>query len=239
MWLAVLILSFVSGVGSPARAGYNAANDFSPTVNPNGVWSYGWSSTLGSPFIADVVHQNFSSLDFWAGGIPSSLTPGAFPDFYHNGTSGTIDFGGTVLVAPNQLVLHPGPDGEYADLRFTTPTAGTFLLSSTFMGADSFGTTTDVHILLDGTSIFDGLINGTGATTAQNFIQSLSLKAGDTLDFVVGYGTNKNFYNDSTALSVNLSNGTVPEPSSLVLMGVGGLTWLGVRRWRTRTVARS
>jgi hypothetical protein len=37
---------------------FNAAADFSATKNPNGVWSYGWSPTLGGTFVLDADHQN-------------------------------------------------------------------------------------------------------------------------------------------------------------------------------------
>ena len=58
-----------------ARAGivYDAAADFSPTNNPNGVWSYGWSSSLGSTFNLDVSSTTVDGLDFWEGPISEAI----------------------------------------------------------------------------------------------------------------------------------------------------------------------
>jgi hypothetical protein len=62
----------------------------------------------------------------------------------------------------------------------------------------------------------DGAINGTGVL--QSFSQTLTLAAGDRVDFAVGTGGN-GFLNDSTGLSAVIS--AVPEPSSYALMLVG------------------
>ena len=100
-------------------------------------------------------------------------------------------------------------------------------LSSSFLGIDTHGTTTDVHILLNGNSIFSGLINGYGSQA--DFSESLSLVAGDKLDFMVGFGSNFNFSFDSTGLSATLSTQSVPEPCSLALLGTGFMVLLAVR----------
>lgn len=214
--LAVLCL------GAPARAGFfNAADDFSPTNNPNGVWSYGYSTSLGSSFIL-YTHNGILNNP---GGSPNGLDSWNFniglnnPVVFHNGTSGALGINGTATAQAGQLGLHPGPDGEYSIVRFTSPTTEAYSLSAAFSGLDFHGpTTTDVHILLNGSSIFDGNINAFGAGPA--FSQILNLHAGDTVDFEVGFGSNKNYSFDSTGLSATLST-AVPEPGSFALAGIG------------------
>ena len=44
---------------------------FSPTDNPNGLWSYGWTQTFGSTFTLDTNHFNYRGLDEWCPSISS------------------------------------------------------------------------------------------------------------------------------------------------------------------------
>ncbi len=44
--VGIVALCLLNAEAARASAIYDAAADFSPTNNPNGVWSYGWSQTL-------------------------------------------------------------------------------------------------------------------------------------------------------------------------------------------------
>jgi hypothetical protein len=213
-----------------ARAGgiYDVAADFSPTDNPNGVWSYGWSAALGSAFVADTTTANVSGLDFWEGPVTAAYGLG-FPLVDHNGTANPITLNGTALFEPGQLAMHPGPDGQYSVICFMAPTAGTYQVAGAFTGLDFVGpTTTDVHVLVDGMSVFDGLVDG--YQTGPSFGATLTLRAGDTVDFAVGYGTNGNYLYDTTGLTATLSS--VPEPSTMILALIGSLALAGAARRR-------
>jgi hypothetical protein len=72
--------------------------------------------------------------------------------------------GGFVPYLPGGLHEFPAPSGAYSVVRFTTPADGLYALSTTFEGSDVRGATTDVHVLLDNVSIFDGNVNGFGPT---------------------------------------------------------------------------
>jgi len=159
----LFVVSLIGSLAAPstARAGFDAAADFSPTSNPNGVWSYGWTQALGSSFIADAIHESEAGLDFWEGSIANGATPGSFPLVVHNGTANTIITAGTVSVAPGQLALHPGPDNEYSVLRWTAPRNDAVSIRSVFDGFDFVGpTSTDVHVLHNGSSLFDDDVHG-------------------------------------------------------------------------------
>jgi len=132
----------------------DVAGDFSPSNNPNGVWHYGWSTTLGSPFAISTDPGVRDGIDLWGG----DLEPFGNPAEYHNGTSSVVVLGTTAVFDPGQFALHPGPDGEYAVVRYVAPEAGAASIESLFTGMDIFGTTTDVHVVFNGTALFDGVV---------------------------------------------------------------------------------
>ena len=106
---------------------------------------------------------------------------------------------------PRALGMHPGPGGEYAVLRFTAPAYGTYKVSGQFYALDDndTGTTTDVWILRNDEKAgsFSGKVDYYGGTKSASFTsKDFQLKKGDTLDFEVGYGANKNYFYDSTGL---------------------------------------
>ena len=93
--------------------------------------------------------------------------------------------------------MHPGPNDEKQIVRWTAPSSGAYTIKSTFTRMHTGDT--DVHILMNGTSIFSK------AVTARNKIAAFSkaltsIKTGDTIDFVVGFGSDRNYFSDSTRL---------------------------------------
>lgn len=110
-------------------------------------------------------------------------------------------------------------------------------MSATFEGRETepVPTTTDVHILLNGTSLVSGYVNGFGPTSDLTFSVPLNLNAGDHIDFAVGFGSNGNFLGDTTGLDATISS--VPEPSGLVLLLFGSGALALVRRRRNDQAA--
>lgn len=184
------------------RAGtYDIAADFSTNSNPNGVWSYGYATVLGGNLIL-YTDTSFStpSVIGWRNNI-SLGTPAVF----YNRTANTTTIGdGTPNLGPHQACFHPGPN-EYSIYRFTAPAAGNYQLQAAFVGADVGGTTTDVHVLLNDSSIFDGSVNGFGPGTGPSFSTNLMLQANDRIDFEVGNGNN-GYFNDSTGIQATLTS---------------------------------
>jgi hypothetical protein len=193
---------------------YDAAADFSPTNNPNGVWSYGQSATLTSPFVlytSTAPNTGIPELDYWSAGSAGTF---ALPAVFHNGT-GQVVINETITMQPGQLAFHPGPADQFSVVRFTSPSDGIFSLATIFSPVDSLAKT-DVHILLNNVPLFAGTVD----RASTSFDANLNLHAGDELDFKVGFGSNGNFLNDSTGLSARIS-ATVPEPDGLVTFGIG------------------
>ena len=201
---------------------FDPALDFSATDNPNGVWSYGWSIALGTEFNRDTEFGAFAlqsidypGLDYWA---RSNVT---LPIVMHNGTPESISVtrGGPSLVfTPGELSLHPGLDNSYSVLRWTAPNSGDFEVKSVFEGLEPLGATTDVHVLINGISIYDGFVNGYGDNTQQPFLGAFTLAAGATVDFAVGAGGN-GYIADSTALIATIA--AIPIPGAFWLFGAG------------------
>jgi hypothetical protein len=192
-----------------ATSTFNPAADFSPTANPNGVWSYGWSTDLGSSFMLDAVRGDtifeVSGYHWWAGEKATDAEPGHFPLVSHNSTGTLLNFGGSIIVPAGQLTLHPGPDGEYAIVRFTAQVAGSYTITAAFLRLDvGCGTTTDVHVLVNNRSVFDSVVDNSCADTSMQAIETLA--PGDTIDFAVGFGPGS-YFCDTTGLNATITIG--------------------------------
>ena len=180
------------------RVQYDAVKDFSITANPNGVWTYGWTSSLGSPLTPYTVTDTITipGISAWlAAGIYS-----ANPPYVAHNDAGVLICAG-FCVPPIDLHLHPGPNGEYSVVRWTAPSSGTIGIQGVFEGLDPGGpTSTDVHVLHNSSrSLLRGPINSYRQPLAFSGIL-LRVVAGDTIDFAVGFGNNGTHYYDSTGI---------------------------------------
>ncbi len=212
---------------------YDAAMDFSLNSNPNGVWSYGYSTMLGGAFVSDDENvQDSNGLFIWRN---ASLDPNG-PNFAFNPTASPIIIddtatGGTdhMVWNPYQLSMTEGSGGEYCVLRFSPPESGEYQVQGAFSSVDKYyGAKTDVHVLLNGTSFFDSVVYGIDSVTG--FDQTLQVNAGDTVDFAVGLG-DYGWGWDTTGLSATIT--TVPEPSVLGLLPAGLLV-IYLRHYRRK-----
>ena len=191
---------------------YNAATDFSLSANPAGPWSYGYEDQLGGPLhLYDgptAGWRDAPGLDAW-----TSDALGVDPNISHNRTASELSFlGDTIHVPANGLTIHPGPSGEPTVLRWTAPAPGRYQVTAAFQGNDQAGPTTDVHVLHNGTSLFSGEVKAFGA--GPSFTRAVTVAAGDTLDFAAGYGSNGNYFFDSTGVAATIT--ALPEPVGVV-----------------------
>lgn len=110
---------------------------------------------------------------------------------------------------PGRLAFHPGPKGEYSVVRWTAPEAGEYALAAKFLAIDQ-NTTTDVHVLHAARPVWDGWIRLHDQGKEASYDGKLAVAAGETLDFVVGWG-NGTHVCDSTGLEVRITgpSGTV------------------------------
>ena len=114
--------------------------------------------------------------------------------------------------APKQMAMHPGPKGEYSAVRWTASAAGTYDITAEFTGTGS-SSTTDVHVLLNGKSVFSGISSKPGIRATHAGKASVAI--GDVVMFVVGMGTN-GYGGDTTSLTATIKaeGGRVLDPAA-------------------------
>lgn len=200
--VAILLPTIVS-IRAQAQT-YDCVKDFSIASNPTGVWSYGWTPTLGGAFTLYTVTDTTSvpGMSAW---LDSGTYPSDPPYVDHNDTTGTICFE-TFCVPPRYLHLHPGANGQYTVVRWTAPSAGTYEIRGSFVGLDGAGpTTTDVHVLVNSEfPLFSGNIASYGSPLP--FLRKVPIRsAGVTIDFAVGYGSDKSNGFDSTGSNCRIT----------------------------------
>jgi hypothetical protein len=168
---------------------YSAAHDFSARLNPNAVWSYGFTTSVPGPFTLYSVSGTtfFSGEVGWFGPIPSTTAPG-FPLVVAQPN-----------VIPDVLDMGPGPS-SYTVVRWTAPSRGRWDVVGQFFGTGL--TTGDVHVLRNGTSVFGSPLNGSQITP---FSLVMDVTGGDTIDFAAGPGPDGNNDFDSTGFNVTIT----------------------------------
>ena len=149
---------------------------------------------------------------------------------FHNGTAQNYQGGdhpGTGI-GPGVLAIEAG-SSVYGVTRFTAASAGLYNINTTFFGITI--DTSQVLVVLDGTALYSGNHSGHGAGNQLSFASQVSLSRGDTIDFVVGPGSNGNAY-DYVGLNATIPPRAVPEPASIVLLGSGASAILYILRRR-------
>ena len=186
---------------------YDVVKDFSISMNPNGQWSYGYSSSGEAvDFIACTSMKAEEKVATWRGNKNSD---DGSPSIAHNKDNQPFHFR-SMTFPPDCLNLHPGPKGHRAIVRFTVPRRGKYTVQGAFKALDR--TTTDPHVLVNGaeTVTIKPINNG---NPREDFSFTQRFKNGDTIDFAVGDGGNGNEC-DSTGLTLTVTPvGAIITPS--------------------------
>jgi hypothetical protein len=197
------------GLNSAMGEVYDATTEITQTSNPSGVWTYGSQTSLNDPgsftLLTAQPDSGAPELIQWRGPIPGvsiSGLGGTYPIILHNTSDQTVQFN-TAVFRPNELDLHAGPDGEYAIVRFIAPRAGQYTVSATFDAEDVTPNETDGHVLVNGIDVFSGTISA--AVTASYNSPTITLAAGDTVDFAVGVGSDGDYHYGTTGLIASVT----------------------------------
>lgn len=211
---------------------YNLSDDFSTISNPNGPWQYGWVSTIGGSLTLfdEVLYPSYGG-DRWNDSTISNTY--WIPQVWKNNSTETLFY----WVAPGDVMLHPGPSGELATVRFTAPVDGTYSLSGHFNSYNRAYMTKYVY----SSSTLGLLLSETNSWYNDFSIPDLAMQAGSFLDFVVGPTLWNSIAGGDTILSLNITGSfdnpnppvATPEPGTLMLLGIGFLGLASVRRIRT------
>jgi hypothetical protein len=229
-----LALFLLMGAPPVAATTWNVTADFPGTVfpgtapNPNGVWSYGYETSLGgtfSPFTTGNYDSNLNNSPYWNTGSGN-------PDVWKNlGT--TTNYG----VQSGELALHPGglfsgSDKPFAVVRWTAPTDipadSTITISGAFGAGDTGGVS--YYILYDNVSSSPLPFEYINESNTKSFNLTRTVSAGDTIEFIVGPDSNGSNYAGNTPLSVTIGLSSVPLPGAVWLLGSGLLGLAGLRR---------
>ncbi len=210
---------------------YDAAADVSAANGGSSVWSYGWdvSDAAGA--------YTFTALDLYSADNDPNTGYKAWNASTHNhfGTpSMWVNLGsGTVYgVEVGQLSLHPAENqhgfsnDNAAILRFTAPTAASYTVHAQFLIGD--GGQTEAWVVRNGS--FAGATSLGVTSLEPTYSATLSMTAGETVDFVVGHSSD-DLWADNTPVVVTIQS-AVPEPETWALMA-GGLALMARLRRRS------
>ena len=204
-------------------------------TNPNGTWSYGWSTAPGSGLTLYTLNANnvggYPQFDSW--NDPNNFILYT-PVIYLN-TGGEVNDSELHNLPAGALVLHGGGTGAscgtpgacFSELVWTAPYTGLFDLSATFTGRQ-YTINGLVEIVEVSNGVSTTLLSGTiFDQTSQSLVEEIALNAGDTLTFAAR--SNVGLVADTTQIAVTLSP-AVPEPSTLAMLGSGLLVGIGMLR---------
>ena len=217
-------------VAQAATITYDAATDFSITVNPNGVWSYGTrDASTASSFSK---FNSGETMGAPAAGVYRWDNDGASdPSICYNptATNYTITEWGGWNCDAGELILNPS-GATRTGVRWTAPTDGQYAVSAAFAPSQEVNGAPNAYVYSGGASGDATLWQSTGTvTSAQSYSSgAIALNAGDTIDFVIDSAVGAK----TTSLSAQVT--AVPEPSAIALLtlGLGGILAYAWRKQR-------
>jgi hypothetical protein len=211
---ALMFICFFLSVLARGQNTYDLSADFSLRDNPNKVWQYGYSATNSlapDQFRLDKQVEQSGPITFWHPDVNKGPGPGYYPYVAYNTTkqSQAWPSPGGWVVRGGEIAMEASNDGQYSMVRFVAPVDGIYKISAQFTGVHVWSTT-DVHVLHNGASLFDADIDGYGGDPAFRKVEGanptaaysgqIEMKANDSVTFAVGYGKNKTNSGDTTGL---------------------------------------
>ena len=250
-WLIIVLASVVVIAGAlftaqsaSANTIYDAAADFDAAYtagnNPDGPWTYGWSSTLTSALTVYPHHSNYPSsfpitFEFWDD--PNnwfSNTPFVAKNIGAEFSNSLID------IPAGALILHGGgiDHNDYTHVLWTAPVTATYSIAADFIGRqlaglEGPGMKADVYVLYHGSILAQANILGYGQSSS--YSSTLHFTAGDTIDFAVGMMNESVPHAGATELEATFTR--LPEPGDWVLLAAGSLPIMVATYFRRRRAA--
>ena len=235
-WMFAASLALVLNAGAIiASAQFDPSAQFSPVLNPNGVWTYGFESLpLGSPFnilpaSIPVASSPGPAINSWQ--VPALGLVGVFDNPTPVPQTVTTPGPEVSLFQPGELAMNTGPNDQFGIVQFSAPAAGDYSIQGIFEGIDTAGTVSPVYLLWNNAPVATSTVVGFGPSSdAPLSAGPFFLNVGDTLAYAVGGSP----FNSMTAILPGAQVAAVPEPASILLMSVAGFALLVFRPRRAR-----
>jgi len=212
LWLFVGLGLGFTGHSQILPTNYSVSRDFSMALNPNGVWSYGWKSNVTGAFNLFLdsepgLFDNGIAAEWW------DLASHQVPAIGHNATSEAgISDGGQGDYPPGTVWFVAGFDGwpqNFGAIRFEAPESGDYLLESAvrcYLDGER-SSDVDYHVVVNEAQIFEQFLP---PRSAGGFTNALHLGAGDTVDFLVGRGSDGVQYGSGLKIDATLTRQFCP-----------------------------
>jgi hypothetical protein len=209
---------------------FDLGRDFSFSVNPNGPWRYGYTggTTLRlESFLLDAfgMGPDDGGIGFWhpsdGGGVYSPISNpddgggGYYPYVACNPGTVTVIYSASWAARSREIAMEASNAGQFSVVEFIAPETGQYRVQAHFEGIHFRLSSTDVHVLLGDTELWQSSIAGYGGDPAAHTILGMSpaadytgtvaAQANDVISFAVGFGSDDTNYNDTTGLTVHIS----------------------------------
>ena len=188
-------------------------------------WSYGYRSAAASTnltlFTPKRHINDATGLHGWiaAGQATLAVNTKNSPIVFNTGS------GNYKPLFPEQIYMAPGSGNEFLVVRWTAPKAGDYrIVGATWLDLDKHGGNgATAYLVRNGTTIFEEAFKATETSRGRARLRArtLSLNAGDTLDFVLG--SNGEHLFDATAFNVAIAR--APKVSIVSSAGAQNVTF--------------
>jgi hypothetical protein len=208
-----LFCGVVSTQAVLAETVFDPSADFSSKNNPNRVWQYGYTAANSldpNEFRIDKESESAGAIVFWHPATNSGPGSGYYPYVACNSSAKSEVGCKGWAVRPGEVAMEASNVGQYGVVRFVAPVSGSYTISAQFEGIHFGLSTTDVHVMHNGTSLFAADIDGYGGDPSFHKVEGSSpsaaysgqieMKANDTVTFAIGYGKNTTHFGDTTGL---------------------------------------
>ncbi|CAB4380708.1 unnamed protein product [Rhizophagus irregularis] len=192
---------------------WSLSSDFSLIHNPSSVWSFG-SKPAGHHVTGmfslfthlDPEPNDYSEIIAWFGSDTIWYTH--WLGVYYNTKPMNI-----ILKEPNTnimtftangVAMHPGDDGRFSVVRFTAPKDGNYVLDTTFTHIHNCALHSGVYIVYNNLTLWEIGLAGPGDSKSFKTTDSITVRANEPIDFIVGVGLDNIFNCDMTLARVDI-----------------------------------